>query len=70
MLHLRAELGDHAPGWDDDDDDDDDDDHYNYHQIFHTASNWLTLTLAVQRYIYVCHPASAKVRLQSAVDTK
>ena len=37
-------------------------------QIFHTASNWLTLTLAVQRYIYVCHPASAKVRQQSAGD--
>lgn len=29
-------------------------------QIFHTASNWLTLTLAVQRYIFVCHPSSAK----------
>ena len=29
-------------------------------QIFHTASNWLTLTLAIQRYIYVCHPSSAK----------
>ena len=29
-------------------------------QIFHTASNWLTLTLATQRYIYVCHPSSAR----------
>ena len=29
-------------------------------QIFHTASNWLTLALAVQRYIYVCNPALAK----------
>jgi len=29
-------------------------------QIFHTASNWLTLALAVQRYIYVCHAAVAK----------
>ena len=29
-------------------------------QIFHTASNWLTLALAVQRYIYVCHPPLAK----------
>lgn len=24
--------------------------------MFHTASIWLTLGLAVQRYIYVCHP--------------
>ena len=30
-------------------------------QIFHTGSNWLTLVLAVQRYIYVCHPQLAKV---------
>ena len=29
-------------------------------QIFHTASNWLTLGLAVQRYVYVCHPTLAK----------
>ena len=29
-------------------------------QIFHTASNWLTLALAVQRYIYVCKPTLAK----------
>ena len=29
-------------------------------QIFHTASNWLTLGLAVQRYIYVCHVHIAK----------
>ena len=29
-------------------------------QIFHTASNWLTLALAVQRYIYVCHAHVAK----------
>ena len=29
-------------------------------QIFHTASNWLTLALAVQRYIYVCHASLAK----------
>jgi len=29
-------------------------------QMFHTASNWLTLALAVQRYIYVCHAAVAK----------
>ena len=29
-------------------------------QIFHTASNWLTLALAVQRYIYVCHAPLAK----------
>jgi neuromedin U receptor 1 len=29
-------------------------------QIFHTASNWLTLALAVQRYVYVCHPPLAK----------
>ena len=27
---------------------------------FHTASMWLTLTLAIQRYIYVCHPAVAR----------
>jgi len=29
-------------------------------QAFHTASNWLTLALAVQRYIYVCHAPVAK----------
>jgi len=29
-------------------------------QTFHTASNWLTLALAVQRYIYVCHAPMAK----------
>jgi len=29
-------------------------------QAFHTASNWLTLALAVQRYIYVCHAPMAK----------
>ena len=29
-------------------------------QIFHTASNWLTLALAIQRYIYVCHAPLAK----------
>ena len=28
--------------------------------LFHTASIWLTLALAVQRYIYVCHPAMAR----------
>ena len=29
-------------------------------QMFHTASNWLTLVLALQRYVYVCHPGLAK----------
>ena len=38
---------------------------YNFMQsliptLFHTASIWLTLALAVQRYIYVCHPALAR----------
>lgn len=28
--------------------------------LFHTASIWLTLLLAVQRYIYVCHPTMAR----------
>jgi len=28
--------------------------------IFHTISVWLTLTLAIQRYIYLCHPMAAK----------
>lgn len=28
--------------------------------FFHTASIWLTLLLAGQRYIYVCHPARAR----------
>jgi hypothetical protein len=28
-------------------------------QIFHTASIWLTLALAMQRYVYVCHPSLA-----------
>jgi len=27
---------------------------------FHTASIWLTVTLAVQRYIYVCHALTAR----------
>ncbi|CAB4068330.1 Sex peptide receptor [Lepeophtheirus salmonis] len=30
-------------------------------QIFHTASIWLTLALALQRYIYVCHASIARV---------
>lgn len=28
--------------------------------LFHTASIWLTLALAIQRYIYVCHPPLAR----------
>ena len=28
--------------------------------IFHTASIWLTLLLAIQRYIYVCHITLAR----------
>lgn len=28
--------------------------------LFHTASIWLTLLLAIQRYIYVCHPPLAR----------
>ncbi|KAF7286426.1 hypothetical protein GWI33_005344 [Rhynchophorus ferrugineus] len=28
--------------------------------LFHTASIWLTLVLAVQRYIYVCHAPQAR----------
>lgn len=28
--------------------------------LFHTASIWLTLALAVQRYIYVCHAPLAR----------
>ncbi|XP_018324154.1 sex peptide receptor [Agrilus planipennis] len=28
--------------------------------LFHTSSIWLTLALAVQRYIYVCHPPVAR----------
>lgn len=34
--------------------------------IFHTASIWLTLALAVQRYIYVCH--SFKARTWCTID--
>ncbi|XP_005107231.1 sex peptide receptor isoform X2 [Aplysia californica] len=34
--------------------------------IFHTASIWLTMALAVQRYIYVCH--SFKARTWCTVD--
>lgn len=30
-------------------------------QIFHTASIWLTLALAMQRWIYVCKPDTARV---------
>ncbi|OQV21614.1 Sex peptide receptor [Hypsibius exemplaris] len=29
--------------------------------ICHSASIWLTLMLAVQRYIYVCHPGKARI---------
>ncbi|KAK3107484.1 hypothetical protein FSP39_015530 [Pinctada imbricata] len=28
--------------------------------IFHTASIWLTMTLAIQRYIYICHSIQAR----------
>jgi hypothetical protein len=28
--------------------------------VFHTASIWLTVALAVQRYVYVCHALSAR----------
>lgn len=28
--------------------------------VFHTASVWLTVALAAQRYVQVCHPAPAK----------
>ncbi|ESN99063.1 hypothetical protein HELRODRAFT_66983, partial [Helobdella robusta] len=28
--------------------------------IFHTCSIWLTVTLALQRYLFVCHPIKAK----------
>lgn len=28
--------------------------------IFHTASIWLTVTLALQRYVYICHTAAAR----------
>ena len=34
---------------------------YFHPKIFHTGSNWLTLVLALQRYVYVCHPPLAKV---------
>ena len=30
-------------------------------QMFHTATIWLTLALAILRYIYVCHPDIAKI---------
>ena len=30
-------------------------------QMFHTATIWLTLALAILRYIYVCHPSLAKL---------
>merc|ERR1712198_230742 len=28
-------------------------------QLFHTTSNWLTLVLALQRYVFICKPTSA-----------
>ena len=28
--------------------------------IFHTTSIWLTVGLALQRYVYICHPVSAR----------
>jgi neuromedin U receptor 1 len=33
----------------------------NMPQIFHTASNWLTLALAMQRWVYICHVDAARV---------
>ena len=29
-------------------------------QLFHSASIWLTLVLAAQRYVSVCRPAAAQ----------
>ena len=29
-------------------------------QLFHSASIWLTLVLAAQRYVAVCRPAAAQ----------
>jgi len=37
--------------------------------IFHTASVWLTVLLAVQRYVSVCHSSSAASRRFRTVDT-
>nr|XP_053647266.1 sex peptide receptor-like [Cherax quadricarinatus] len=34
--------------------------HEDIPNLFHTASIWLTVVLAVQRYIYVCHPPLAR----------
>ncbi|XP_053648445.2 sex peptide receptor-like [Cherax quadricarinatus] len=34
--------------------------HEDIPNLFHTASIWLTVALAVQRYIYVCHPPVAR----------
>ncbi|XP_053647267.2 sex peptide receptor-like [Cherax quadricarinatus] len=34
--------------------------HEDIPNLFHTASIWLTVALAVQRYIYVCHPPLAR----------
>jgi len=36
--------------------------------IFHTASIWLTVLLAVQRYVSVCHSTSAAARRFRTVD--
>lgn len=38
--------------------------------FFHTASIWLTLLLACQRYIYICHPSTAKVWCTNKTVTK
>ena len=35
--------------------------------VFHTASIWLTVGLAAQRYIYICHPLKARTWCSSTI---
>ena len=39
-------------------------------QIFHTASIWLTLALALQRWINVCHAVTARLWCTMSITRK
>ena len=39
-------------------------------QIFHTASIWLTLALALQRWINVCHAVTARLWCTMSITKK
>ena len=39
-------------------------------QVFHTATTWLTMSLAFLRYIYICHPVLAKLYCTQSLAVK